>query len=136
VSSFQHISDIFGLGAVDPSDQDWELTAADPNRIGDFLDGFPNIHDRMSQIILAELIMSSFDEAAMEGPICDEDWKRFWNILEQDIPKFLHIIEYWSKADGGDSWAIGYRLRETLAEKKFDHSLLEWHEDFGKASDG
>lgn len=119
---FQELADRFQLAYLpgDPSNQDWELTVADPQKIPRFLSEFDQVGET-AKYVLAEILMASFDEAAEEGDFPQSEWDRFWRLLEADFKTFENIVAYWVQEDEESGrWSVTPYLNDSLKESNLE----------------
>ncbi len=83
--------------------QDFDLEAADPDRIQDFCDVYESADlTAEEKFALMMLIISSYnDHLACEG--ADQSYERIERLLQQDYALHFHTVEYWASLDADES---------------------------------
>lgn len=88
-------------------EQDWELELSDSNRISEFvayLEG-GNL-DGECQEAMVGLILASFNEAIHRGEFSEIIWRKFCDLIRDDIVRFMPVISPWLGEDDGDVFEI------------------------------
>ncbi|MGG1643692.1 hypothetical protein ACIFQM_20955 [Paenibacillus sp. NRS-1782] len=112
------------LPAPDEFSQDWEYEVSDSSRITEFLYAYENIElNKEEKFALMIIIISSFNDAVVEGKV-EENWASFIRYhLLQDISIHKNTIYYWSMLDEDDlenCHAVTSFMREIVNVAKLD----------------
>lgn len=105
---------------IDPSDQSWEYTAADPSRLEEFLvtlEGDALTDDE--RFTLSETVMQCFEDLVREEDVAaSEAWHRFVRLLRARPALHAHTLCYWASLDSDleDAWHIASLVRPLWAE--------------------
>lgn len=104
------------LPPPDQFSQDWEYEVSDPSRINEFLYAYKHTqlnHDEKFALMI--IIISSFNDAIVEGKT-EEKWNSSINsLLLQDLDIHINTIHYWAMWDEEDSencYAVTSFMRE------------------------
>ncbi|AZK48573.1 hypothetical protein [Paenibacillus lentus] len=104
------------LPAPDEFSQDWEYEVADSSRITEFLYAYENIElNKEERFALMIIIISSFNDAIVEGKAEAELASVIRYHLLQDINIHKNTIYYWSMLDEDeleDCYAVTSFMRE------------------------
>ena len=94
--------------------QDWEIEAADPSKIDEFLAAWYEIPES-ARPCLAELIMASFEEALSDGAFSPESWSRYCLCLKQDLNAYRSLLDYWrDSGTGDDCFAVAAHIEHSF----------------------
>lgn len=116
------------LPAPDEFSQDWENEVSDSSRITEFLYAYENIElNKDEKFALMIIIISSFNDAMVDGK-AEENWASLIRYhLLQDISIHKNTIYYWSMLDEDDlenCHAVTSFMREIA--KKFPFDEQKW----------
>ncbi len=91
------------LPAPDEFTQDWEYEVSDSSRITEFLYAYENIElNKEEKFALMIIIISSFNDAIVEGKAEENSASLIRYHLLQDISIHKNTIYYWSMLDEDD----------------------------------
>jgi hypothetical protein len=86
-----------------PADQDWEVEAADPRRVAEFLDAYEAwVLDDDERVALMGLAIASYDELLDAGRDDPRHWGRMRRHLLDRFDLHGHAVQYWSLPDEDD----------------------------------
>lgn len=112
------------LPAPDEFSQDWEYEVSDSSRITEFLYAYENIElNKDEKFALMIIIISSFNDARVEGKT-EKNWASLIRYhLLQDLSIHKNTIYYWSMLDEDDlenCHAVTSFMREIAHVAKLD----------------
>ncbi|SEK10908.1 hypothetical protein [Paenibacillus polymyxa] len=112
------------LPAPDEFSQDWEYEVSDSSRITEFLYAYENIElNKDEKFALMIIIISSFNDAIVEGKT-EKNWASLIRYhLLQDLSIHKNTIYYWSMLDEDDlenCHAVTSFMREIAHVAKLD----------------
>lgn len=112
------------LPAPDEFTQDWEYEVSDSSRITEFLYAYENIElNKEEKFALMIIIISSLNDAIVEGKADENLASLIRYHLLQDISIHKNTIYYWSMLDGDDlenCYAVTSFIREIAYVAELD----------------
>lgn len=105
------------LTKLDEYSQDWEYEACDSTRVTEFVSFYENDQLNMEErFALMNLIISSYDDALVEGKVLSGIWDRISSHLMENVSMYIDVISYWAILDEDfeDGFAVTPYMRELL----------------------
>jgi hypothetical protein len=101
-SACERLSKRFSI-PIDDSDQDWELSAADPNRAAEFLAAFadPSLEED-DRALLMWILIASLDDLLSEARVLGTLWPGTRRILEAEPHLHASTMSYWARGNDDD----------------------------------
>ncbi len=113
------LADLFNY-KIGAQDQDWTYTAAEPERIDDYIRAYDNkIKDDDTKFSLMEMVIQSLTEQHSDEVMILK-WAEVKELLTRDFDLHKYTIFYWccwDNEDVNDCWKITPYMRELWRNK-------------------